>query len=29
VINLHRNADLAYHSIITWTNRTLGTRAPS
>jgi pimeloyl-ACP methyl ester carboxylesterase len=27
VINLHRNADLAYQSIMTWTNRTLH-RAP-
>ncbi|MDL4814007.1 alpha/beta fold hydrolase [Actinomadura opuntiae] len=28
-INLHRNVGLAYHSIITWTDRALGTRAPS
>lgn len=28
-INLHRNANLAYYSIITWINRALGTAAPS
>jgi len=28
-INLHRNADVAYRSIITWTNRVLSNQAPS
>jgi alpha-beta hydrolase superfamily lysophospholipase len=28
-INLHHNAELAYRSIITWTNRTLSTRTQS
>jgi pimeloyl-ACP methyl ester carboxylesterase len=29
VLNLHRNAGLAYQRILTWTNRTLHARAPS
>jgi pimeloyl-ACP methyl ester carboxylesterase len=29
VLNLHRNADLAYRNIIAWTNRTLSTGTPS
>ncbi|MGI5329773.1 hypothetical protein [Actinomadura nitritigenes] len=28
-INLHRNADLAYRGILTWTDRVLAGRAPS